>query len=159
MAEESEVFEATQLQTCNIITLGFAFGSYRLIVLIAFFVVVMSILSTLFQIIIALGIFNVWLLRSSRATPYRGKDMPSLKSEFAAYGLPESVFYAVGVLKLSAAVALLLGIFIPALVLPGAVVIGILMLGAVLMHLKVRDPINKFLPATIMLLMACFLIF
>ena len=118
----------------------------------------MNILSTLFQIIIGLGIFNVWLLRSSRATPYRGKDMPSLKSEFAAYGLSESMFYIVGVLKLSAAVALLLGIFIPALVLPGAFVMTVLMLGAVLMHIKVKDPIKKSVPATIMLLMSVFLI-
>ena len=70
----------------------------------------MSIIAILFQIVIALGIFNVWLLRSSRATPYRGKDAPSLKSEFAAYGLSESIFYTVGVLKLAAALMLLLGI-------------------------------------------------
>ena len=107
----------------------------------------MNILSTIFQIIIALGIFNVWLLRSSRATPYRGKDAPSLKSEFAAYGLPEWAYYTVGILKLSAAAALLLGVFIPVLVVPGAFVMTILMLGALLMHLKVKDPINKSLPS------------
>ena len=118
----------------------------------------MSILSTLFQITIALGIFNVWLLRASRATPYRGKDTPSLKSEFAAYGLSESVFYAIGTLKLSAAVALLLGVFIEALVLPGAVVMAILMLGAISMHVKVKDSFNKSLPAAIMLIMLVFVI-
>ena len=121
--------------------------------------IAMSIIAILFQIVIALGIFNVWLLRSSRATPYRGKDAPSLKSEFAAYGLSESIFYTVGVLKLAAALMLLLGIFIPFLVLPGAVIMAILMLGAVVMHIKVSDPINKMVPATIMLLMSVFLIF
>lgn len=119
----------------------------------------MNIIAVLFQIVIALGIFNVWLLRSSRATPYRGKDAPSLKSEFAAYGLPESVYYTVGILKLSAAGALLLGIFIPVLVFPGAVVMSLLMLGALIMHIKVKDPINKSLPASIMLLMSLFLVF
>ena len=118
----------------------------------------MNIVSTLFQIIIALGISNVWLLRSSRATPYRGKDTPSLRAEFAAYGLSEWMFYAVGVLKLSAAVALLLGVFIPALVMPGASVMAVLMLGAVIMHIKVKDPINKSLPASIVLLMSIFLL-
>ena len=118
----------------------------------------MSILANMFQIVIALGIFNVWLLRSSRATPYRGKDAPSLKSEFAAYGLSESIFYVVGVLKLSAAAALLLGFFIEKLVLPGAVVIAILMLGALIMHIKVKDPVSKSIPATVMLLMSVFLI-
>lgn len=120
--------------------------------------IVMGILSTIFQVIIALGIFNVWLFRSSRATPYRGKDTPSLKSEFAAYGLPEWMFYTVGVLKLIAAGALLLGIFFPVLVGPGAVVMVILMLGALVMHIKVKDPISKSLPASIMLLMSLFLL-
>ncbi len=120
--------------------------------------VVMSIIATLFQIVIALGIFNVWLLRSSRTTPYRGKDAPSLKSEFAAYGLPEWMYYTVGVLKLSAAVALLLGILIPWLVTPGAALMAVLMLGAVVMHLQVSDPISKFVPASVMLLMSVFLL-
>jgi hypothetical protein len=118
----------------------------------------MNIVSIFFQIIIALGIFNVWFLRSSKATPYRGKDTTSLQAEFAAYGLPEWMFYVVGVLKLSAAIALLLGILIPSLVIPGASVMAVLMLGAVVMHIKVKDPINKLLPASIVLLMSIFLL-
>jgi hypothetical protein len=118
----------------------------------------MNIVSIFFQIIIALGIFNVWFLRSSKATPYRGKDTTSLQAEFAAYGLPEWMFYVVGVLKLSAAIALLLGILIPSLVIPGASVMAVLMLGAVVMHVKVKDPINKLLPASIVLLMSIFLL-
>jgi hypothetical protein len=118
----------------------------------------MNFIATLFQVIIALGIFNVWLLRSSRATPYRGKDAPSLKAEFAAYGLSESMFYIVGVLKLSAAAALLLGIFFQSLVMPGAAVMTVLMLGAIIMHVKVNDPINKSIPATIVCLMSIFLL-
>ena len=118
----------------------------------------MNIVSIFFQIIIALGIFNVWFLRSSKATPYRGKDTTSLQAEFAAYGLPEWMFYVVGVLKLSAAIALLLGVLIPSLVIPGASVMAVLMLGAVVMHVKVKDPINKLLPASIVLLMSIFLL-
>lgn len=118
----------------------------------------MNTLLLLLQIIIALGIFNVWLFRSSRATPYRGRDASSLKSEFLVYGLPQWMFYTVGILKLSAAIALLMGIFIPVLILPGAIVMAVLMLGAILMHIKVSDPIKKSLPASIMLLMSVFLI-
>ena len=118
----------------------------------------MSMIAILFQIIIALGIFNVWLVRSSRATPYRGKDAASLKSEFAAYGLSEYVFYLVGFFKLSAAAALLVGIFVPSLVFPGAFAMAILMLGAVVMHIKVGDPVNKYVPASVVLLMSIFLL-
>lgn len=118
----------------------------------------MNFLSVFFQVVIALGIFNVWLLRSSRPTPYRGKNASSLKTEFAAYGLSEWVFYSVGILKVSAAIGLLLGIFIPSLVMPGAVVMTVLMLGAIVMHIKVSDPLNKSLPAVIMLSMSVFLL-
>ena len=119
----------------------------------------MSVISILFQIIIALGIFNVWLVRSSRSTSYRGKNAASLRSEFTAYGLPEWMFYTVGILKLFAAFALLLGIFVPVLVKPGAFVMSVLMLGAILMHAKVDDPISKVLPATVVFAMSAFLLF
>lgn len=119
----------------------------------------METISSIFQIIIPLGIFNVWLLRIGKATSYRGGDAKSLKEEFAVYGLPDSAFYIVGALKLSAAVALLLGFFVPYLIFPGALVMAILMMGALVMHLKVKDPAAKSLPASLMLLMCLFLLF
>ena len=50
------------------------------------------------QLIAALGIFNVWLLRASKSTPYRGRDASNLKEEFFAYGLNNFTFYTVGAL-------------------------------------------------------------
>ena len=55
-------------------------------------------------------VFNVWLLRFSQATPYRGADAANLQAEFLAYGLNETVFYLIGGVKLLAALALLLGL-------------------------------------------------
>jgi len=114
----------------------------------------MNTISILLQIIIALGIFNVWLIRASRTTPYRGKDASSLKTEFSAYGLPEWAFFTIGTLKILSAVGLILGIFIPSLVLPSAILMILLMVGAIAMHIKVHDPIAKSLPASVMLLMS-----
>jgi uncharacterized membrane protein YphA (DoxX/SURF4 family) len=119
----------------------------------------MEILTTTIQLIIPLGIINVWLLRQRQATAYRGGDAPNLKAEFAAYGLPEWVYYAVGTLKLSAAGMLLLGFLVPVLVLPGAAIMSVLMLGAVAMHAKVRDAAIRYLPATLMLILSLLLIF
>ncbi|MEM7792722.1 MAG: DoxX family protein [Verrucomicrobiota bacterium] len=119
----------------------------------------MDILQLIFQIVIPLGIFNVWFLRAGRSTTYRGKDATSLKAEFTAYGLPETMFYIVGTLKISAAVLLLLGFFLPILILPGAFLMSLLMLGAVIMHFKVNDPPIRFVPATLMLLMSLALVF
>ena len=62
------------------------------------------------QIISASGIFNVWVLRASKVTPYRGRDASNLKEEFFAYGLNNFTFYLVGALKIAAAIALLIGI-------------------------------------------------
>ena len=110
----------------------------------------MEILKTVIQIIIPLGIINVWLLRPGRSTSFRGGAASSLKSEFAAYGLPEWMFYTVGTLKLSSAAMLLLGFLLPVLVLPGAALMAVLMLGAVGMHAKVSDPAIRYLPAGLM---------
>ena len=120
---------------------------------------IQEILSSLVQIIIPLGIFNVWLIRRGRATPYRGGNASSLKDEFTAYGLPVSAFYVIGVLKLSAAAMLLLGFVLPALILPGAALMSALMLGALLMHAEVGDPPKRSVPAALMLCMSMFLIF
>ena len=43
------------------------------------------------QLIIALGILNVWLLRFNKATIYRGGSAKNMKEEFATYGLPMSL--------------------------------------------------------------------
>jgi uncharacterized membrane protein YphA (DoxX/SURF4 family) len=99
------------------------------------------------QLIIALGIFNVWLLRFGRPTRWRGGRAQSMKEEFAAYGLPVWFMRLIGVLKLTLAFSLLLGIWIPVLTKPAAMGMAILMLGAISMHFKVKDPSKKSLPA------------
>lgn len=103
------------------------------------------------QVIVALGLLNVWILRNKKATAYRGGSAQTLKDEFQAYGLPDWVYIVVGSLKVGAAIALLIGIFEPSLVPMAALVVGILMLGAVTMHIKVKDPLLKSVPALTML--------
>ncbi len=109
---------------------------------------------TILQAVMGLGLLNVWLLRSGSATPYRGGAATNLKDEFAAYGLPEWFFYLIGALKVGAAIALLVGIWVPVLVEPAAGLLVVLMLGAIVMHLKVKDPLLKSLPALAMLAMS-----
>jgi uncharacterized membrane protein YphA (DoxX/SURF4 family) len=110
------------------------------------------------QLVVALGLINVWLLRSGKATRYRGGEAKSIREEFAAYGLPSSVMWLVGTLKVAVAAALLVGIFLPALVVPAAALLVVLMTGAFLMHLKVKDPFAKSIPSLLMLGMALALV-
>jgi hypothetical protein len=105
------------------------------------------------KLTVALGILNVWLLRSSKATAYRGKNAKTLREEFAVYGLPFPIFCLIGVLKVSFALALLASLWIPSLAQSAALGMGALMLGAFFMHLKVKDPISKALPSLVVLAM------
>lgn len=111
----------------------------------------MDFITIFLQIFVAFGLLNVWVIRRDQKTPYRGSDASSLKSEFAAYGLPLWSFYVIGFIKISSALLLLLGLWIPFLVFPAALVVSLIMFGALCMHIKVRDPVKKFLPALIML--------
>ena len=105
------------------------------------------------QIVIGCGLLNVWLLRFNQATAYRGGAAKSMLEEFAAYGLPGWFCYLIGVLKVGAALCLLAGLVVPALVTPAAALIAALMAGALIMHIKVRDPWKKSLPAFCLLLL------
>ena len=119
----------------------------------------MEILQTICQLIVGLGILNVWLLRFKKKTPYRGGEASDIKEEFSVYGLPDSSVWVVGAIKISAALALLIGIVLPLLVLPAAIVLAILMLGAIIMHVKVKDPAMKSLPAAGVLVLTLLLIY
>lgn len=106
------------------------------------------------QIIVSLGLLNVWLLRFKKNTEYRGGGSKNLSEEFAAYGLPSWFMYLIGALKIGSAAALLIGLWVPNLVLPAASLVAALMLGALMMHFKVKDPLMKSLPAFLMLVMS-----
>lgn len=111
-------------------------------------------LSNLLQVVVGLGLLNVWLVRPGSATAYRGGAAQTLQQEFAAYGLPPFAFYVVGALKISAAVVLLAGLWMAAPVRPAAMVVLALMLGAIAMHVKVGDPLVKSVPAMLVLAMS-----
>jgi uncharacterized membrane protein YphA (DoxX/SURF4 family) len=117
----------------------------------------MNILLNVVQIIVALGLVNVWVLRFRKKTPYRGGSSETLPEEFASYGLPPWSLWLVGSLKLGCAVLFLAGIWWSKAVAPAAIVLTVLMLGAIFMHVKVRDPLVRSLPATLMLGMSVFL--
>lgn len=106
------------------------------------------------QIVIALGIFNVWILRVGKSTDYRGGDAKNMKEEFKVYGLPGWFMPVIGTVKLILAAALMVGIWYPVLTTPAAGAMALLMFGALGMHVIVKDPIKKSLPASVMLILS-----
>lgn len=109
--------------------------------------------SNILQLITGLGLLNVWLVRARSSTAYRGGEAKSLKEEFAVYGLPDWTFYLVGGTKVVCGVLLIAGIWYPGLVRIPAAIVALLMVGALVMHAKVKDPLARFLPALSVLLM------
>lgn len=114
----------------------------------------MSNIAVLLQIVIALGIVNVWILRRDRATRFRPDGAANIAEEFARYGLSDTVRRLVGGTKLALAALLLIGIAYPVLAVAAAAGVAVLMAGAVGAHIKVRDPLMKLVPALLMLAMS-----
>jgi uncharacterized membrane protein YphA (DoxX/SURF4 family) len=106
------------------------------------------------QVLIALGILNVWLLRFNKPTPYRGGTAKTMREEFAVYGLPSWSMWVVGGLKILFALSLLAGFWLPELIRPAAIGMAILMLGAIAMHTRVGDAAKKAVPASAVLLLS-----
>lgn len=114
----------------------------------------MTTVAIICQIIIALGIFNVWILRRDRATPFRPDGAGSIEEEFERYGLPEWAHLLVGSTKLTLAVLLLVGVAFAPVAAPAAAMMALLMLGAVAAHIRVRDPLVRAAPAFAMLVLS-----
>ncbi len=107
-----------------------------------------------FQIITAVVLVNVWLVRFHKPTKYRGGGAGNMADEFAAYGLPKWFMYLVGAGKIFIAALMIIGFWVPMVVYPASVLLVLLMIGAVAMHIKVRDPFIRAVPALLMLIMA-----
>lgn len=103
------------------------------------------------QVVVALGILNVWILRFGKATSWRGGEAANMQEEFSVYGLPDWFMYTIGFLKISLAALLIVGLWVPALTKPAATGMAVLMIGAIAMHFKVGDAPLKSLPAFVVL--------
>jgi uncharacterized membrane protein YphA (DoxX/SURF4 family) len=117
----------------------------------------MSNINIILQIIIGISLLNVWIFRYKKETKWRGGLAKNMKEEFVVYGLPSWFMYLVGSLKILIALFLFLGIWFDFLVKPASILLMLLMLGAVVMHIKVKDTYIKALPAFCILLCSIFL--
>tara|TARA_Y100000385_G_scaffold265467_1_gene299767 strand:- start:66 stop:434 length:369 start_codon:yes stop_codon:yes gene_type:complete len=115
-------------------------------------------LTILINLVIALILINVWTIRFNKATIYRGGNAISMKEEFTVYGLPDWFMYTVGALKIMLSILLIMGIWIPELNVYSYVSLSALMIGAIAMHIKVKDPIIKSVPAFFVLILLLTLI-
>ena len=101
---------------------------------------VMQDLKILLQALVATSIFFVWVVRYD-----------NIMQEFKQYGLPDWLRDLVGILKLTFALLLLLGIQRAPLAMIGSLGIAGLMGCAFAVHLRVKNPVFKILPSLTLL--------
>ena len=104
------------------------------------------------KIIVGLSLLNVWLLQYNKPSRWRGGDAKTMMQEFETYGLGNTLCYLVGFLKVSFSVVLIASIKYPSLELVAGSVLGVLLTGSILMHIKIKDALVKSFPAALFLL-------
>ena len=107
-----------------------------------------ALVGPIFHVSIILGIFYAWTIGFNRESKYRPGRAKNMKEEFVVYGLPFWFMYTIGAVKLILSTLLIFGFFYPFLLKPVAAALCVVMAGAVLMHLKIReDKLIKALPS------------
>lgn len=119
----------------------------------------MEYLNIILILVVSLSLLNVWLLQYNKSTQWRGGEATTLKEEFAVYGLPTWAFYLIGFLKVSLALLLLIGIWYPVLRTYAAIGLAILLSGSILMHMKIKDPLKRSVPAISLLILCLIIVF
>lgn len=106
----------------------------------------MNTVSVVAQVVVAISILFVWVGR-----------FDNILKEFRQFGYPDILRNIVGASKISLATLLVAGIWYPALVLLPALLMAFLMLCALFTHIRVKNPLIKFLPSLILLLLCLFI--
>lgn len=114
-------------------------------------------LITIIQIFLAAAMFDVWLFRYRTPGIFRGGDSKTMVEEFRVYGLSDGFRNLVRVLKLTAGVLMIAGIWSDLIAFIAGLWLAVLMAGAMSMHFKVKDPLYKAFPSTTFFLM-CLLV-
>ena len=100
-------------------------------------------LAIFLQALVSASIFFVWVVRYD-----------NIIQEFKQYGLPDWLRDLVGILKLTFALLLLLGIQRASLAMIGSLGIAGLMGCAFAIHLRVKNPVFKMIPSLTLLLIS-----
>ena len=111
------------------------------------------------KIIVGISILNVWLLQKNKATKWRGGEAQNIFEELEVYGFSKQFCYVIGFLKVSLALLLLASIQFQVLALVGSLGLAILLLGSILMHFKIKDPLYKSFPAFLFFVMNLLIVY
>ncbi len=97
----------------------------------------------LLQVFVAASIFFVWVVRYQ-----------NIIAEFKKYGLPDWLRDFVGILKITCAILLLVGIERPRAAVFAGALLALLMVAALITHVRVKNPLFEMIPAATLLLLS-----
>ena len=98
------------------------------------------------QLIVAFSVLFVWVFR-----------FDNIVKEFKQYGLSDLIRNSVGASKISLSALLIAGVFYPGLVVFSSLLMAFFMFCAQLAHIKVRNPLIKFIPSLLFLVLSLFI--
>lgn len=98
------------------------------------------------QLIVALSVLYVWVFR-----------FENIIQEFKQYDLSDLVRNMVGASKISLSALLIAGVFFPGLILFSSLGMAFFMFCAQLAHIKVKNPITKYIPSFVFLVLSLFI--
>ena len=102
-------------------------------------------IAILAQLIIAISIIVVWVFR-----------FDNIVVEFKQYDLSDLVRSMVGASKIALATLLVVGIFYEEVVFISALLMAFLMVCAQIAHIKVKNPLSKYIPSFLLLILSLF---
>ena len=102
-------------------------------------------IAILVQLIIAISILVVWVFR-----------FDNIVVEFKQYDLSDLVRSMVGASKIALATLLVVGIFYEEVVFISALLMAFLMVCAQIAHIKVKNPLSKYIPSFPLLILSLF---
>ena len=97
------------------------------------------------QLIIAISILVVWVFR-----------FDNIVVEFKQYDLSDLIRSIVGASKIALATLLVVGIFYEEVVFISALLMAFLMVCAQIAHIKVKNPLSKYIPSFLLLILSLF---
>lgn len=103
-------------------------------------------ISLIFQVIVAISVYYVWIFR-----------FHNVIAEFKQFGYSDEFRNFVGAAKMSISALLILGLCYNEITLYAALGMALFMLSAQLTHLQVKNPFKQRLPSLIFLMMSLFI--
>lgn len=82
------------------------------------------------------------------------RSNPQMVDEYKRYGVPSWFRILIGLLEIGGAVLMIWGIWNESLAAAGGLLLAVIMIGAVTTHLRIKDPMTRFIAPFVLLILS-----